>query len=236
MDKKTGRQTFISKWTTRYEVIPLITIFIVNLIVFSGTGVLTASWHHYDLTTAFDRAVPFWPVFIWPYLLAYFFWAACYILAAQNGKDWFYRMVATDLMVHLVCMFFFLVMPTTNVRPEITGNSISEKALGLIYWIDGGDLPGNLFPSIHCYVSWLSYRIVREVKTLPRWASPAAFVCAVMIIVSTQVLKQHYIADAVAGVLLVEIFWRVFMKGSRHMPFYRFFEKINQKVWKDKLD
>ena len=102
--------------------------------------------------------------------------------------------------------------------------------------MDGGDLPGNLFPSIHCYVSWLSFRGVKEVKSLPRWFSPASCVMAILIIISTQVLKQHYIVDAIAAVLLVEIFWRFYRTGNRHMGVYRFFEKINSFVWKGKQD
>ncbi len=236
MQAESRLRQFLDKWVYRWEIIPLISIFVINLIIYSGSGIMTAGWRHVDLTTEFDRAVPFWPGFIWIYLLAYPVWAVGYVLAAQNGKDRFYRFVATDLTIHFICLVCFLVMPTTNVRPEVTGNSFSEWALRLVYRIDGNDLPGNLFPSIHCYVSWLGWRAVREAKKLPRWFSPAYLVMAVLIIISTQVLKQHYIADAISGVLLVEIFWRFYRTGERHMPFYRFFEAVNNKFWKGKQD
>ena len=212
-------------------------ILAVNMVVYFGGGRLTQSWRHYDLTLAFDRMVPLIPEFIWIYLLpSYLFWGICYILSAQNGKDYFYRFVACDLTIHMICLVFFLLLPTTNVRPEIAGNTLSERMLLMTYQTDGGDLPSCLFPSIHCYVSWLSFRVVREIRTLPRWASPVSCVMAVLIIVSTQVLKQHYIVDAIAGVALVEIFWRFYRKGERHRGVERFFEKINSIVWKGKQD
>ncbi len=212
-------------------------ILAVNMVVYFGGGRLTQSWRHYDLTLAFDRMVPLIPGFIWIYLLpSYLFWGICYILSAQKGKDYFYRFVACDLTIHMICLVFFLLLPTTNVRPEIAGNTLSERMLLMTYQTDGGDLPSCLFPSIHCYVSWLSFRVVREIRTLPRWASPVSCVMALLIIVSTQVLKQHYIVDAIAGVALVEIFWRFYRKGERHRGVERFFEKINSIVWKGKQD
>lgn len=237
MAAESGTGRFLSRWTRRWEIIPLLVILAVNMAIYSGVGTLTAGWHHYDLTLSFDRQVPLIPEFIWIYVVpSYLFWGICYILTAQNGKDYFYRFVACDLTIHLICLLFFVILPTTNVRPEVAGNTLSERFLLLTYQIDGGDLPGNLFPSIHCYVSWLSFRGVKEVKSLPRWFSPASCVMAILIIISTQVLKQHYIVDAIAAVLLVEIFWRFYRTGNRHMGVYRFFEKINSFVWKGKQD
>jgi len=237
MNSEPCRGRFLSRWIMRWEIIPLLVILAVNTIVYFGGGTFTRTWHHYDLTLPIDRMVPLVPEFIWIYLApSYLFWGICYILAAQKGKDAFYRFVACDLTIHLICLVCFLVLPTTNVRPEIAGDTLSERLLINTYQTDGGDLPACLFPSIHCYVSWLSYRVVREIKTLPRWVSPVSCVMAILIIISTQVLKQHYIADAIGGVLLVEFFWRFYRKGERHMGVYRFFEKINSFVWKGKQD
>ena len=118
-----------------------------------GSGVLTADRYHFDFTMSLDRAVPLIPQFIWIYILAFPFWAVNYILAAQRGKDGFYRFVATDLTVHITCFIIFLVLPTTNVRPEIAGTTWSQQMLKFVYLMDGGNSPSNLFPSIHCYVA-----------------------------------------------------------------------------------
>ena len=165
---------------------------------------------------AFDREVPLLPVFVWFYILAFPFWAVGYLLATRRGKDMFYRFVATDLTIHFICFICFILIPTTNIRPEIPGNTLSEKILALVYSLDGGNSPSNLFPSIHCYVSWMCWKGVEGSEKVPKWYQRFSLVFAILIIISTQVLKQHYIVDAAAALLLVEFFWRFYQKGQRH--------------------
>jgi membrane-associated phospholipid phosphatase len=223
------QKDWLNRYLPKWEILPLCLILAVNCVVYWGSAFLTANRYHYDLTSAFDRAVPFLPVFIWIYILAFPFWAVNYILAAQRGKDMFYRFVATDLTVHMACFLIFLIIPTTNVRPEITGDSISEKMLALIYALDGGENPSNLFPSIHCYLSWLCYRGLRKAKEIPVWYQRFSLVFAILIIISTQVLKQHYLVDAISGVVLVELAWGFFQKGERHKKLQSFLENCSEK-------
>jgi hypothetical protein len=44
------------------------------------------------------------------------------------------------------------------------------------------------------------------------------------------VLKQHYLVDAVAAVVLVELSFRWFSKGNRHKKLMDFFEFCNRKI------
>lgn len=232
--KKLTWKQAASKYLPAWAFLPLISILVVNSLVYWGSGLLTANRYHYDFTFAFDRSVPLLPGFIWIYILAFPFWAVSYVLAAQRGKDMFYRFVATDLAVHLACFVVYIILPTTNIRPEIPGNTISEKMLQFMYLIDGGASPSNLLPSIHCYVSWLSFRGLQGAKEIPKWYQYFALIFAGLVIVSTQVLKQHYIVDAIAGVGLVEIAWHFFRKGTHHIPLMDFYEKWNKKIWKQK--
>ena len=214
MTKK--KKELLKEYIPGWSLPPLIAILAVNCLIYWGSSALTAGRYHYDFTTAFDRAVPLLPVFVWFYILAFPFWAAGYMLAARRGKDLFYRFVATDLTIHFICFICFILIPTTNIRPEIAGNTISEKILLLVYSLDGGSSPSNLFPSIHCYVSWMCWRGVAGSEKVPKWYQKFSLVFAVLIIISTQVLKQHYIVDAAAALLLVEFFWRFYQKGQRH--------------------
>lgn len=231
MNKNRGKE-LQKKWLPTWVILPLLSILAVNCLVYWGSSIMTANRHHFDFTTNLDRAVPPIPQFIWVYVLAFAFWAVNYILAAQRGKDGFYRFVATDLTVHLTCFLIFLLVPTTNIRPEIAGTTISEKMLQLIYVMDGGNNPSNLLPSIHCYVSWMSWKSVHKVSTIPSWYQKFSFVFAVLIVISTQVLKQHYIVDAIAGILLVELAWHFYEKGNHHQKLMLFFEKCNYRFWK----
>ncbi len=229
--KKRQKLSF-GEFLPRWAILPLLSIFLLNCLIYWGSGVLTAGRYHYDFTMEIDRAVPLIPGFVWIYVLAFPFWAVNYILSAQKGKDAFYRFVATDLTVHMICFVLFLLVPTTNVRPEIPGDSFSEELLKLIYLLDGGNSPSNLFPSIHCYVSWLSWRGQKDSGKIPKWYQNFSLIFALLVIISTQVLKQHYLVDAIAGVVLVEAAWRFFKKGNRHGKIKDLFEKVNRKVWK----
>lgn len=232
MKEKAKWKQFLDKYVPRWAVLPLLTILAANCLIYWGSDLLTANRHHFDFTMGFDRAVPLVPFFVWFYILAFPFWAIGYLLSARRGKKTFYRFVATDLTIHLICFILFLVIPTTNIRPELTDGTISEKILGIVYAMDGGVHPSNLFPSIHCYVSWMCYRGLKGAREIPVWYQRFSFVFASLIIVSTQVLKQHYIVDAVAGVALVEIFWRFYGKKQRYQKLMGFFEVLNHKIWK----
>ena len=205
---KTKKRDLLKRYIPLWSIAPLVTIMAVNCLIYWGSSALTAGRYHYDFTMAFDREVPLLPVFVWFYILAFPFWAVGYLLATRRGKDMFYRFVATDLTIHFI--------PTTNIRPEIAGNTISEKLLALVYSLDGGRSPSNLFPSIHCYVSWMCWKGVEGSEKVPKWYQRFSLVFAILIIISTQVLKQHYIVDAAAALLLVEFFWRFYQKGQRH--------------------
>ena len=114
---KTKKKDVLNRFLPLWAIPPLVTILAVNCLIYWGSSALTASRYHYDFTMAFDRAVPLLPGFVWIYILAFPFWAAGYMLAARRGKDMFYRFVATDLTIHLICFLIFILVPT-NLNEE----------------------------------------------------------------------------------------------------------------------
>ena len=74
----------------------------------------------------------------------------------------FYR----DFISRCICLGFFLAYPTTNTRPLITDGGLWNQAALWLYSIDAAD---NLFPSIHCLVSWFCYLGIRGRKEIPVW-------------------------------------------------------------------
>ena len=115
-----------------YGIIPLLSCFALNMLVYSGTMILCADWKHYDLTTSFDKMVPLVPEWMYIYFGCYLFWVVNYILVARiyrDDKARFYRFVITDMMSRLVCAAFYIGFPTTNIRPDVTGGGFSESML-----------------------------------------------------------------------------------------------------------
>lgn len=214
-----------------FSILPLLSCFALNMIVYSGTMILCAGFPHYDLTTTFDEMVPLVPEWMIIYFGCYVFWIANYILVARiyrDDKKRFYRFVMTDMMSRLVCAVFFIGLPTTNIRPVIAGDGWSETLLRFLYGIDQ---PTNLFPSIHCLVSWLCFAGIRDSKRVSTGYKIFSCIFALLVVASTQYTKQHYIVDAVAGLGLAELLLYLNQKTNLYIPVQRFFTWINQKLY-----
>lgn len=106
------------------------------------------------------------PQFLIIYFGCYVFWAVNYILAARQEREQVYRFFTADIISRCVCLIIFLAYPTTNTRPVIEGNGIWDLLAGWLYSIDAAD---NLFPSIHCLVSWFCFLGIKDQKRIPTW-------------------------------------------------------------------
>lgn len=189
---------------------PMIFCFLLNCAIYWITMALCGGLRHYDLTLPVDAEIPVVTEWIFIYLgYCYVFWICSYCYVARvyrdNPKE-FFRFVTADVMSRLICLLFFIFLPTTNVRPEITGTDVSDRLTRFLYRIDE---PTNLFPSIHCLVSWFCFVGIRFSKKVPLGFKIFSLVSALAIVASTQFLKQHYVVDAIGGILLAEICWFV---------------------------
>ncbi len=214
----------VNKILPSYAVLPLISAFAYNCMIYWGSNALCKNLLHYDFTMEFDRNIPFIPETILFYFLAYLFWIINYILIGRGEKEQFYRFITADILSRTVCFFFFVFMPTTNVRPELHGNSIWIQ---MVEWLYRVDEPANLFPSIHCLVSWFCVIGIKNRKDIPDWYKGFSFVFALLICISTQTLKQHYIIDLIGGIVLAEItFWI-----ANHCELYCYIQQVFETIY-----
>lgn len=211
-----------------YAVFPLLACVIVNFIVYMGVDFVTAGWKHYNLTLPIDKAIPVIPDFAIIYLGCYLFWIVNYILIARQSEEHCLRFVTADMISRLVCGMFYLILPTTNIRPELTGQGLGVSMLLFIYSVDA---PTKLFPSIHCLVSWFCFIGIRGRKNIPKLYRIFSCVFALLVCASTQFTKQHYIVDVIGGILLAEgTYYLAF-----HTQIYRYpkfvFDRLYQKCF-----
>lgn len=216
MNNRLGRKGPI---LPRYAIFPLIACLVVNFMAYNGTEILTRTRRHYDLTLPIDRVVPIIPGFVAIYLGCYLFWIVNYILIVRQGEEECYRFITADMLSRVVCAVIFLVLPTTNVRPELAGDGLWVVLLRMIYEIDR---PTRLFPSFHCMVSWFCYIGIRGRKNVPKAYQIFSCLFALLICVSTQVTKQHYIVDAIGGILVAEGTYF----AAYHTEIYRYPKKV----------
>lgn len=219
---------YIGKLIPKYAFFSVIFCFVLNQLVYTGAQIIMADAVHYDLSLEFDKRVPFRPEWVLVYIICFAFWIVNYILITREGKEEWFKFAVGDYLSRLICGIFFFLTPTTNVRPEVVGDGIIETLMRFIYSMDA---PTNLFPSIHCLVSWMCFIGIRRSKKVPFWYKVFSCVFAILVFISTQYTKQHYILDVFAGVLIAEWCYSLGHRKEWYKKVWNIFDKINGKVF-----
>ena len=159
--------------------------------------------------TALDRAIPFWPASGLVYYMVFPFLLAAFLLQPDRARAT--RFLAASLLAQLIAMACFLLWPTTYPRalydvPPGTG------ALGgaLVQFVRAVDAPVNCLPSLH--VSTVAICVASLHGS--RWFRTALPV-GVALALSTLTFKQHYVADALAGLALGLAAWWICFRWRR---------------------
>ncbi|MBR2577150.1 MAG: phosphatidic acid phosphatase [Firmicutes bacterium] len=183
-----------------------------NFLVYYSGRWLARDHNHFDFTTPADDLIPLLPWTILIYWGCYFFWAINYYLSIRFDKGGRFRFITAHFIGETVILLAFVFLPTSMMRPEISGTGVFNRMLQFTYKLDH---PDNLLPSIHCFASWLSWCGVRGNPKIPSWYQTLSLIIAAAICISTMTVKQHVIADVAAGILLGEISYLVSCAGER---------------------
>ena len=216
-----------------YAILPLTLTGLMNLLAYQGAKLIqlfTGYADALDMTTAFDRATPFQPAWVLVYIGTFIFWIYQNTTVARESPKLAYRLAAADFVAKLICLVFFVVLPTTNFRPEVEGSGFIPFVMRFIYWID---TPTNLFPSIHCFVAWLGTRYIYECRSL-RHRALTGVLCTIgtlLVFASTLFTKQHVLLDVISGIAVAEIGWLV----ARFTKLPNVLEDLNEKFMKTRL-
>ena len=189
----------------KYAIKPLALALLVNSCVYMGIAQLRRFLTFSSLETPLDTALPFLAPFVLFYVLAFVQWGLNYLLIARDSKELCYRFAFGNIIAKIICLFFFLLLPTTLARPEVTGTDLCSRLVRLIYT---SDPPVNLFPSIHCLESWCCIRASFLLKKSNRAYQTATIIMSLGVFASTLFIKQHVIADVFGGIVVFEAgFW-----------------------------
>ena len=174
---------------------------------------------HYDFTMEIDNRVPFMKEWVVIYLVCYIFWIVNYILVTREGKEKWFRFAFADLLSRFICGIFFVLLPTTNIRPQVPGNDFFSWLMRSVYYLDS---PTNLFPSIHCLVSWFCFIGIRKSKKVSSWYKAFSCIFAILVFASTQFTKQHYLVDIVGAIVIAELCYYI----ACHTQLYKGLERM----------
>lgn len=190
----------------KYAIKPLALALLVNSCVYMGIAQLRRFLTFSSLETPLDTALPFLAPFVLFYVLAFVQWGLNYLLIARDSKELCYRFAFGNIIAKLICLFFFVFLPTTLARPEVTGTDLCNRLVRLIYTFDP---PVNLFPSIHCLESWCCIRASFLLKKSNRTYQTATLIMSLGVFASTLFIKQHVIADVFGGIVVFEAGFRL---------------------------
>lgn len=167
---------------------------------YGGGGYFLINWHiarYQEVATlqlSWDSSIPFSSKFVWVYVLHYVLPVLMVVLLP--GLKRFNNALLSYFFVFTVAFAVFIVYPVRMIRPNHLGPDFSDTVLGLIYSIDE---PTAVFPSVHVALSLLTGLIVTyNDKRL----GSVFLLTALGIALSTLYVKQHWIADILAGAAL----------------------------------
>ncbi len=161
------------------------------------------------LETPLDRALPLVPIFAVPYvsLIPYI---GVSLVAFLFFRVRVYRSAAiTMIVVWFISYAFYFFLQSYIARPDITGADPFSAMVRTIY---GSDQPYNDFPSLHTSLSTII--AIHWWRVDKRIGIPAA-VWTALIVASTVLIKQHYFADLIGGLVLASVTSWVVLRVTR---------------------
>jgi membrane-associated phospholipid phosphatase len=203
---------------------------LLNTVVYNWTGALYV--HGFHLNTALDNLIPFAPAWAIFYLYLFYPLSAAtmlYFTFIEFRRG--YALAFSLVLINLVADVVYLVFPVTTdiYRLELLANPMTGNAFAsAMYAHFASDPSFNCFPSLHaavvviCFYAWYRYARIKPNK-LTWGIAIGMLVIAVGVVLSTLFVKQHYIADEIAGIVLAwgigrwmfDLFWKPHGRANR---------------------
>lgn len=184
-----------SYWQAVFALLAIPLIGLIYVYLNNGEGTT------YSLVTDLDRQIPFLKIFVVPYLSWYAFLAAGFLYLAHIDRRVYYKTLARFIIGLLACYGVYAVYQTYVPRPELEGDGM---LLGLVKWVYDADNPYNCFPSTHVLTSYLMMKAYLSSTRIRLGYKIVVTVMALLIIASTQFMKQHVLMDIFGAVVVAE--------------------------------
>jgi membrane-associated phospholipid phosphatase len=148
------------------------------------------------LATPLDGLIPVVPVFVIPYVsLQPYVYLTLIVLLLFRTRLFQSACLALTYAL-LISYGFYIFLQSEMIRPVLAGGDALTAMIRDVY---ASDNPFNCFPSLHTASS-----VIMAVFwwRLDRRAGIAAALWTALIVASTVLIKQHYLPDLLAGLLL----------------------------------
>ncbi len=149
------------------------------------------------LATPVDLAIPLVPpaiIIYWYVFYTFIFFSYVYLSFVQ--REYRNAMLASYVLVSLVAYAIYLLFPVQGPPRTVTGTDFFSMQIALLYQTD---VHVNCFPSLHGSTSLLAaYSLSRARREYGYLAWPVALA----VILSTLLVRQHWIVDQFAAALV----------------------------------
>lgn len=147
----------------------------------------------YYFETAFDRGIPFTPIFIVPYIafIPFVVFAILATFTTPIAVPFYLALILGGLATSFTRYFVHCGIR----QPRIRRADVYDR---LIHWVYRHDDRAHTFPSAHVFTSVIvSYFLALAFPPylFPIWAF------GILIVLSTMFVKQHYLVDVVGGIV-----------------------------------
>ncbi|MBD0383796.1 phosphatase PAP2 family protein [Paenibacillus sedimenti] len=156
---------------------------------------------YYSLVTDLDRQIPFLKIFVVPYVSWYVFLLAGFMYLAYKDRQTYYKTLLQFIIGLLLCYGVYAVYQTHVPRPAIGGD---DWMMRMVQWVYNNDQPFNCFPSTHVLTSYLMMKAYLSTAHISRIYTSIVTLLSLLIIASTQFMKQHVLLDIIGAVLVAE--------------------------------
>jgi len=174
---------------------------------------VTPETDYYSIHIWLDDYIPFNEVFVIPYLLWFLYVPVVMGFIAYVSRSEFYKSCFYLFSGMSLCLLICTLWPNgQDLRVKIIDpdKNIFTWLLSMVY---NNDTNTNVFPSIHSYNSVVMFFILYKSKHLVgKIRKPILWMSGILttlIIISTVVLKQHSVVDAIGGVSLGLIMYAI---------------------------
>lgn len=172
-------------------------------------------FNYYTITTYIDTIIPFIPHFIYIYNLFYIFIILSFYYIYKKDQKLYFLGINTGVICMLISYLTYIIFPTLIIRPNLNLLNIDPITNLILYVTYKVDNPAiNCFPSIHCtfcfiilFITNMSHKINIKNKLFIN-------IFSILIIISTLLVKQHYILDIISSFILTIIVLLIIKKNK----------------------
>jgi membrane-associated phospholipid phosphatase len=114
------------------------------------------------------------------------------------------------VIMNTISTIVYIIFPVSTYwwRKELLANKIKENFFAdTMYFYFQHETSFNCFPSMHagmsiiCFYTWYQYHELKQ-NEITKIIAGTSLIIAIGVILSTLFVKQHYILDEIAGILL----------------------------------